>query len=111
MTRNQKVLWTEGLFLTPQHFQQWDRYYGELVNSRIRALSTFQWGAEELEFNVDALQNSVFEVLRCKATLPDGLMIDVPESDPPPPSKNFSSAFTPDSERLSVYIGVPAFRP
>jgi type VI secretion system protein ImpJ len=110
MTQNQKVLWTEGLFLTPQHFQQWDRYYEGLIGSRIRTLAPFGWGAEELEFNVEALQNGVFEVLRCKAVLPDGLPLNVPDSDPPPPSRNFTSAFAPESERLSVYIGIPLLR-
>jgi type VI secretion system protein ImpJ len=110
MTQYRKVLWTEGLFLTPQHFQQWDRYYEELVHSRIRALSAFGWGAEELEFNVEGLQNGVFEVLRCKAVLPDGLSLNIPDSDPPPPSRDFSSAFPPESDHLSVYIGIPSLR-
>jgi type VI secretion system protein ImpJ len=111
MNSYQKVLWTEGLFLTPHHFQQWDRYYEELVNSRIRALSSFYWGAEELEFNLDAIQNGVFEVLRCKAVLPDGLQLNVPDLDQPPPSRSFAPAFPPENERLSVYIGIPLLRP
>jgi type VI secretion system protein ImpJ len=110
MTRYQKVLWTEGLFLTPHHFQQWDRYYEELVNSRIRTLTAFGWGAEELEFNVEALQNGVFEVLKCNAVLPDGLLLNVPDVDAPPPSRNFTSSFTPESDSLSVYIGAPLLR-
>jgi type VI secretion system protein ImpJ len=110
MTQNQKVLWTEGLFLTPQHFQQWDRYYENLIGSRIRTLSPFGWGAEELEFNVEALQNGLFEVVRCKAVLPDGLSLNIPESDAAPPSRNFSSSFPPESDHLSVYIGIPLMR-
>jgi type VI secretion system protein ImpJ len=110
MTRYQKVLWTEGLFLTPHHFQQWDRYYEQLVNSRFRALSAFSWGAEELEFNGDALQNGIFEVLRCRAVLPDGLLINIPEVDAPPPTRNFAAAFPPASQNLAVYIGVPILR-
>jgi type VI secretion system protein ImpJ len=111
MTSYQKVLWTEGLFLTPPHFQQWDRYYEELLNSRIRNLTTFGWGAQELEFNVEALENGVFEVLRCKAVLPDGLSLNIPLVDAPPPSRSFTAAFPPDKERLGVYIGIPLFRP
>jgi type VI secretion system protein ImpJ len=111
MTSNQKVLWTEGLFLNPHHFQQWDRYYEELLSSKIRSLYTFGWGAEELEFNVEGIPNGVFEVLTCKAVLPDGLRLDIPGTDAPPPSRAFSPAFPPDSERLGVYIGVPVLRP
>ncbi len=111
MNPYQKVLWTEGLFLTPHHFQQWDRYYEELLSSRIRTLSPFSWGVEELEFNVEGIQNGVFEVLRCKAVLPDGLRLDIPEIDAPPPSRKFAPEFRPESERLSVYVGVPSLRP
>jgi type VI secretion system protein ImpJ len=111
MTRNQKVLWTEGLFLTPHHFQQWDRFYEELVNSRLRTLSAFSWGAEELEFNVDALQNGVFEILRCRAVLPDGLVLNIPEIDEPPASRDFTASFPASSQNLAVYLGIPALRP
>ncbi len=81
MTPLQKVLWSEGQFLTPHHFQQWDRYHEDVLNFRIRALSTFMWGAEELKFNEEALENGIFEVLRCRAVLPDGMAVDVPDVD------------------------------
>ncbi len=111
MTRLEKVLWSEGLFLTPQHFQQWDRYYEEFVGFRLRSLSTFAWGAEELEFNAEALQNGVVELLRCRAVFPDGMPLNIPETDPAPPSRNFSTEFSPSSERLSVHLAVPSLRP
>jgi type VI secretion system protein ImpJ len=110
MTRYQKVLWSEGLFLTPHHFQQWDRYYEDLVNSRLRGLSTLGWGVEELEINKEALQIGVFEVRQCKSVLPDGLTVNIPEVDAPPPSRNFMALFPSASERLGVYIGIPVLR-
>jgi len=110
MTRYQKVLWSEGLFLTPHHFQQWDRYYEDLVNSRLRELSTFSWGVEELEINIDALQNGMFEVLKCRSVLPDGLSLNIPAVDSPPPSREFTSVFPPESESIGVYIGIPILR-
>jgi type VI secretion system protein ImpJ len=111
MTRPQKVIWSEGLFLTPQHFQQWDRYYEDLVNSRVRVFSAFMWGAEELRFNEEALANGVFEVLRCRAILPDGLPVDIPDVDSPPPSRTFTPHFPPDSERMDVFLAIPTVRP
>src|SRR5512143_2536342 len=111
MTRLEKVLWSEGLFLTPQHFQQWDRYYEEFVSFRLRSLTTFAWGAEEIEFNTDALQNGAVELLRCRAVLPDGVPVSVPDIDPPPPSRGFGSDFLPSAERLSVHLAIPVLRP
>ena len=33
MTWHNKVLWTEGMFLQPQHFQQHERYLEKLIES------------------------------------------------------------------------------
>ncbi len=110
MTPLQKVLWSEGQFLTPHHFQQWDRYHEDVLNFRIRALSTFMWGAEELKFNEEALENGIFEVLRCRVVLPDGMAVDVPDVDAPPPARNFTDCFAPTSDRMDVFLAVPVVR-
>ena len=34
----QKVLWSEGMFLTPHHFQQADRYTESLISRRLSAI-------------------------------------------------------------------------
>ena len=107
----QKVLWSEGLFLTPHHFQQWDRYYEDLLNFRMRALTTFGWGVEEVRFNEEALENGVFEVVRCRAIFPDGLPVDAPDVDAPPPSRNFMEFFLPTAERMDVFLAIPSARP
>ena len=39
-----KLLWGEGLFLRPQHFQQQDRYHEARVNQTARALHPYCWG-------------------------------------------------------------------
>jgi type VI secretion system protein ImpJ len=110
MTPLQKVLWSEGLFLTPHHLQQWDRYQEGVLNFRLRALSTFMWGAEELRFNEESLENGIFEVLRCRAVLPDGTTIDIPDVDAPPPARNFLDCFLPTSDRMDVFLAIPVVR-
>jgi type VI secretion system protein ImpJ len=98
------------LFLTPHHFQQWDRYHEDLLNFRLRTLTTFTWGAEELQFNEQSLENGVFELQRCSAVLPDGLAVDVPEMDPPPPSRSFLDIFPPDQDVMDVFLAIPILR-
>jgi type VI secretion system protein ImpJ len=111
MTSPQKVLWSEGLFLTPHHFQQWDRYFENMVDLRIHVLSAFMWGAEELGFNEEALANGVFEVVRCRAILPDGLTLNIPDVDPPPPTRGFVDHFPATAEKLDVFLAIPVIRP
>ena len=51
MDQHQKVLWTEGMFLGPQHFQQADRYHEEQLRRAVRALRPFAWGVQALQVN------------------------------------------------------------
>ena len=45
MENNQRVVWSEGMLLTPQLFQQWDQFYERHLNERLRALVAFGYGA------------------------------------------------------------------
>ena len=55
MTINNRVVWSEGLFLRPQHFQQQERYLERHVEIRSTALRAHGWGFTELEFERDLL--------------------------------------------------------
>ena len=50
-----KVVWSEGLFLRPQHFQQQDRYFERYVETRCQALVPHSWGFTDLELERDFL--------------------------------------------------------
>ena len=49
MTDNNKVVWSEGLFLRPQHLQQQERYLERFVELRAGSLRPYTWGFSELE--------------------------------------------------------------
>ncbi len=34
----QRVIWSEGMFMSPQHLQQLDRYHEQYVASRLNAM-------------------------------------------------------------------------
>ena len=44
MTWTNKVIWTEGMFLQPQHFQQHDRYTLSQELQRSNAQQPYGWG-------------------------------------------------------------------
>ena len=48
MSWRNKVVWSQGMFLQPHHFQQETRYIERLIDTRTRALSPFAWGFAEL---------------------------------------------------------------
>lgn len=85
MSWNSKVVWTEGMFLRPQHFQQQERHIEALITQRSDHLRPYDWGCVELELDQDALSLGKVALSRCRAILPDGTPISIPDDDPPPP--------------------------
>jgi len=106
----QKVLWSEGMFLTPHHFQQADRYYENLISRRLSAVRALGWGVCRLQLNTDALANGEFVLSKCSAILPDGLAVETPDMDPLPPARPIESFFDAKRTSLGVYLAVPLAR-
>jgi type VI secretion system protein ImpJ len=108
MSRYRKIVWNEGMLLTPHHFQQWDNYYEELLISRLASAMAYEWGVLDLQVNSEAIANGNFDLIRCRAVMPDGLTVNIPESDPAPAPRPIQDHFHPDAEQLDVYLAVPA---
>jgi type VI secretion system protein ImpJ len=105
-----KVVWGEGMFLTPHLFQQADRYYEHLLHFRLRALVPFGWGVTELEIDEEAVTNGEVTVRRCAGVLSDGLAFQFPEPDRGPSSRSIKAHFSPSTDRVAVYLAVPVVR-
>jgi type VI secretion system protein ImpJ len=84
MSRNSKVLWTEGLFLQPHHFQQHDRYLEWLVDKKSAVLQPYPWGVHALSINSDLLAMGKVAITEARGMLPDGTPFNIPDDDPPP---------------------------
>jgi type VI secretion system protein ImpJ len=80
-----KVIWTEGLFLQPQHFQQQDRYLERYVEMRCQALAPHTWGFTAIELEHDLLSIGKFGLRRAAGVFPDGTPVRMPDDDPVPP--------------------------
>jgi type VI secretion system protein ImpJ len=55
MTENNRIVWSEGLFLRPQHFQQQERFLETYIEGRAAALRVSSWGLIDLEIERDLL--------------------------------------------------------
>jgi type VI secretion system protein ImpJ len=84
MSANNRVVWSEGLFLQPQHFQQQDRYFERYVESRCRSLIAHSWGFTEIEIERDYLRIGKFGLRRAAGVFPDGTPVRMPDDDPLP---------------------------
>ena len=107
MSWNNKVVWSEGMFLRPQHFQQFDRYVERLVRGRADGLRAHGWGVSELTLNRELLAVGKFAVASCRGILEDGTPFSIPEdADHPPPLD------LPENARnCIVYLALPVRQP
>lgn len=110
MSRYRKVVWNEGMLLTPHHFQQWDNYYEDLLRSRLAASMPYDWGVLDLQVNRETIANGSFSLIQCLAVMPDGLVVNIPDPKLAPPPRPFAAHFPPSLDRLEVYLAIPARR-
>ncbi|MET0382004.1 MAG: type VI secretion system baseplate subunit TssK [Burkholderiaceae bacterium] len=74
-----RVIWSEGLFLRPQHFQQLERSVEMLVESRTAGLLSPSWGLSSLRLDEEALKIGRLAVRSARGVLPDGTPFSIPE--------------------------------
>ncbi|MBP6764171.1 MAG: type VI secretion system baseplate subunit TssK [Rubrivivax sp.] len=86
MTWHNKVMWTEGMFLQPQHFQQQDRFLGRQADGRFAATTPWPWGYVGLQVDDASLLQGRIMVGAARGVLPDGLAFSIPGDDPAPPA-------------------------
>ena len=79
-----KVVWSEGLFLRPHHFQQNDRYLENLLENRVRHATPYPWGFSVLEIDRDLAQQSRIGLRRAVGVMPDGTPFAMPDNSPLP---------------------------
>ncbi|WP_186066415.1 type VI secretion system baseplate subunit TssK [Burkholderia gladioli] len=91
MTQSNKVVWSEGLFLRPQHMQQQERYLERYVELRAGALRPHAWGFQELELESDLLAIGKLGIKRARGVFPDGTPFAMPGDDPLPPPLDIES--------------------
>lgn len=84
--RTNKVVWSEGLFLRPQLFQQQERYFEYYAHKRASTLSPFYWGFSHYEIDREALAYGKLVLRSARGVLPDGTPFDIPDhADLPEP--------------------------
>jgi type VI secretion system protein ImpJ len=107
MSENNRVIWSEGMFLRPQHFQQHDRYIESLVNGRCRGLRSFDWGFSALKLDRRQLGIGKLALAECEGAFPDGTPFSLPQENELPLPLSI-----PDDVRNNlVYLALPLRRP
>ncbi len=79
-----RVIWSEGLFLRPQHFQQLERSVEMLVETRAAGALAPAWGLSGLRLDEEALKFGRLAIKSARGILPDGTPFSIPEEHAAP---------------------------
>jgi type VI secretion system protein ImpJ len=110
MKNRHPVVWTKGMFLTPQHFQTQARFNEDHLQFRFEASSFANWGVTELSIDAEALENGNVRLTKCSGIMKDGEPFDIPDADDEPPSRSVAEHFPPTRESLDVFLAIPEKR-
>ena len=98
-----KVVWHEGMFLRPHHFQQFERYLDKELTNRSKALLPYSWGFSALSINQSNLEIGELTLDACAGVFPDGTGFNTATGDATPLSIRVPDAV----QDAIVYLAIP----
>jgi len=110
MKQLSRVVWSEGMYLGPHHFQVQGRYFEDSIRFATSSLWFEPWGLAGCELDSEALINGTLSVLHARGIFPDGLAFHMPQHDSLPPTRNIADQFPMTRDRVTVYLTIPSRR-
>ncbi|WP_281647716.1 type VI secretion system baseplate subunit TssK [Parendozoicomonas sp. Alg238-R29] len=107
MSNKSKVVWSEGMFLRPQHFQQQERYLENFIEGRVGACFAYGWGLKKLRLDLELLRLGKISVIEAEGVFPDGTPFSIPDNEEPPAIIDVAANTRDDI----VYLCLPLRRP
>lgn len=106
MSLENKVVWSEGMFINPQHFQQQERYFESFVQRSCRPHGQFSWGLSLLEIDQQLLKLGKISVTRAQGVFPDGTPFSFPDVDDCPNVLDIPIGV----HSTTIYLAIPVKR-
>lgn len=107
MTPAVRVLWGEGMFLRPQHFQQQELFIEARFSDLLRLVHAHPWGLQAVSLDADALAAGTLRINQLRAVFQDGTKFDAPNCEPLPLTRDLRELPQLGVETL-VYACLPA---
>ena len=102
-----KPLWLEGMFLRPEHLQQYDRWIEGTLEQRMTGLAAYPWGLRKLAFDAEALKNGQAQLVTVDMVFPDGTVYAAPAAHPLPPARHITT----EAQGRKLYLALPLKMP
>lgn len=104
----QRVVWSEGMLISPQHLQQQDAYHERLLAARLRALSPYCWGVSQLELDERALERGQVALRSFHGVLDDGTLVELPSGHPAlPAARPIEGHFPAHGTACELFLALP----
>lgn len=110
MSSPPRVLWAEGLFLCPQHFQQQDLHHAAQLTRLARAVHLHPWGLSEVGLDEGGLEAGYLQLEHLRLTFQDGTRIEAPAVDPLPPARHLNDLHS-HGLPVVLHAGLPSLSP
>lgn len=104
---NHSVHWSEGLFISPHHFQLTERRSQEELALAQQWHVGYAYGIRKIDIDSDALSNWRVSLSTLHIRLRDGLLLRFPEDTLLTPVEIPRNAFRSSQDRLMVHVAVP----
>lgn len=105
MNFNKPLLWHQGLFLQPQHFQYNSLHMQQSIVQYMAQSSSYPWGVSSLQLDDAALNRGQFSIKGAEIIFEDGTFTNIPENAHII-SRNFDSVWIDRTKPLEVYLGL-----
>jgi type VI secretion system protein ImpJ len=106
MSGLERVVWAEGMLMSPQHFQQQDRFHEARLDARMASLAPHGWGLCELSIDEASLAMGQLVVRTLRGVFPGGVPFELGAGTRLARSFSLGAA----RERLAVYLVAPRER-
>jgi type VI secretion system protein ImpJ len=105
-----RVVWSEGMYLGPHHFQVQSRYFEDSIRFAASSLWFSSFGLAGVELDAEALHNGTVSLIHARGIFPDGLPFNMPESDALPGPRQVTELFPPTRDGVIVSLAIPAHK-
>lgn len=102
-----RVVWTEGMYMSPQHFQAQSRFYEDTVDFVTRSLWSEPWGLLHARLDEDALGNGRIVLLEAAGVFEDGLAFETRGKTPAAAPRSAEELLLPTDAAVILHLAVP----
>ena len=104
-----KLIWSEGMYLAPQHFQAQSRFFEDSVRFIADCFSEYHYGFLHLRIDEEALRRGTFQLTEAEGVMPDGLVFQSSERGEVA-ARAIAEHYPNTGGPLALFLAIPAYR-